>query len=82
MEAAECDHYEAKRQGENMKRFTYKNWHCSYNPKPIGIRTLDWDASHEDYDGAPDADCDDLAFCAPSAEACMTYIDEVTSWVS
>ena len=60
-----------------MNHFTYKNWHVSYNPKPIGTDKLDWDASHEDYDGAPDAECEDLTFCAPSAEACRRYIDEV-----
>lgn len=29
-------------------------WTITHNPKPIPMRSHDWDFVHEDYDGAPD----------------------------
>ena len=29
------------------------NWHIEYSPKPIPVRTFDYDFAHEDFDGAP-----------------------------
>ena len=52
----------------------YKNWSIQYWCKPIPIRDWDWDAVHQDYDGAPDSG-DDRAFATHSLEDAKLQID-------
>lgn len=33
----------------------YKDYFIVYNPKPIPLRSDDWDWYHDEYDGAPDS---------------------------
>ena len=35
-------------------RTRYRDYTIEYNPKPIPIRTKDWDYVHDDYDGPED----------------------------
>lgn len=34
---------------------TYRDWEISFDMPPIPFRGFDWTATHEDFDGAPDA---------------------------
>lgn len=59
----------------------YKGWLITYNPKPIPARCgVDWDAVHEDYDGAPiysdGPPADDRCFNESSLNKCKAEIDE------
>lgn len=49
----------------------YKGWEISYNPKPIGTRDHDWDATHDDYDGD-----NGMYLTAGSVHDCHRLIDE------
>ena len=51
--------------------YRYKKWNIEYNPKPIPIRTHDWDVEHDDYDGEPGSD---LYFTAESCEDALREI--------
>ena len=53
----------------------YKDWIIQHNPKPIPIRTHDWDAFHEDYDGAIDSG-DTRSFTAPTKSEAKALILE------
>jgi len=62
--------------GKKMREFEmdkYKSYTIEFRPKPIPIRSSDWDFVHEDYDGPGDPRCG----CAESAEACKLMIDEL-----
>ena len=52
----------------------YKGWHIQYNPKPIPIRSADFDVFAEDYDGAPDSG-DTRSFTCVSIEEAKAEID-------
>ena len=58
----------------------YRDWTISWNPKPIPIRTMDYDAVHDDYDPTPmylyDPPSDDRAFNAGSVIECKQIIDD------
>lgn len=49
-------------------------WHIEYNPKPVPIRGIDWEYTHDDYDGAPDAD-DYRYGSAATPELCRADIE-------
>ena len=53
----------------------HKNWIIEHNPKPIPDRRYDYDAYHEDYDGAPDSG-DSRSFCCPSIKEAKAEIDD------
>lgn len=53
----------------------YGNWEISYDPPPIPSRNFDWQFSHKDFDGAPDA-CDNRYGAAASLLEAMTEIDD------
>jgi len=57
----------------NACEYRYGKWFITYNPKPIPPRCgVDWDYTHEDYDG----DGDPRHGNAASLEACVADIDE------
>lgn len=35
-----------------MSAKTYRGWSINYDPKPIPIRSFDWQATHPDYDAS------------------------------
>ena len=45
-------------------------WHLSHDFPPIPVRSCDWSATHDDYDGAPDAGDNRSVMGATRAEAC------------
>jgi len=49
-------------------------WHLSYDFPPIPSRSYDWSATHEDYDGAPDAH-DDRCVHGPTREAAIAAVE-------
>lgn len=53
----------------------YSNWEISYYQPPIPFRGFDWQFSHKDFDGAPDA-CDDRYGHAATLVACLDEIDD------
>ena len=62
-----------------MRRWTvnynYLSWVITFNPKPIPVRTHDYDAVHPDYDG-----CDGgngLYVTGESVDDCKKQIDEL-----
>lgn len=57
-----------------MTPVKYKGYTLSYWCKPIPDRGHDYEAVHEDYDGAPDGD-DDRCFTAASVEELKCEID-------
>lgn len=54
----------------------YKNYIISYNPKPIGTTSHDWDFAVDGYDGADDSK-DIRAGTGSSVEDCISQIDEI-----
>ena len=55
------------------------HWHVLRNPKPIPTEAFDWDWSHADYDGAPDAHdhrCGHAASREEAEEAIEEWIRE------
>ena len=52
----------------------YKDWYVTYFCKPIPDRNHDWEASHTNYDGAPDSD-DDRAVTGPTLDDVKCQID-------
>ena len=63
----------------------YKNWHITYNTKPIPCRSgfsQDWDFVHDDYDGGPinsesNDHLDIRCGTGNSVEDCMEKIDDL-----
>ena len=51
----------------------YKGYTITHNPKPIPVRSHDYDFVHEDYDGYGDPRCGTAA----SVEAAKEEIDEI-----
>ena len=47
-----------------------------YWPKPIPVRTGDWSAVLDNYDGAPDSHCP-IGYGATEAEAMQELIDQI-----
>ena len=56
-----------------MKDIEHKKWTITYNPKPILLRTNDYDVVHNDYDGPEDDRC----FTAASIDDAISTIDEI-----
>ena len=54
----------------------YKNYTISHDPKPIPLRSFDWDFSHDDYDGAPDGN-DIRCGNGANIEDCKQQIDDM-----
>lgn len=54
----------------------YKSYSIEYNPKPIGIRSCDWDFSIDGYDGAPDSG-DIRMGTGGSIEDCLEQIEDI-----
>lgn len=54
----------------------YKGYILVQNPKPIPIRSMDWDFYHEDYDGAIDS-CDYRCGTGSNLDDCKQLIDEM-----
>ena len=52
-----------------------KGWSISYEAKPIPIRTMDYDFSHEDHDGSDGGD--GLAGTASSIKDAIRQIKEI-----
>jgi hypothetical protein len=48
-------------------------WHLRMDPKPIPIRSFDWDFWHDDYDGPEDG----RHGSKESREACIEAIKEI-----
>jgi len=51
-------------------------WHLVNDCPPIPTRAHDWSATHDDYDGAPDAH-DDRHVTAPTITAVMDAVEEL-----
>ena len=54
----------------------HRNWTITYNPKPGVRRVYDYDAVHDDYDGAEDSR-DVRFFSAPSLEIAIEEINDL-----
>ena len=51
-------------------------WHLEFRVKPIPSRGADWEANHDDFDGAPDSG--DTRFCyAGTRENLIDAIEEI-----
>jgi len=57
-------------------RNTYRGWEMSFVHPPIPFRDWDWQATHPDYDGAPDANDGRQV----SAETRELLIAEIDAW--
>ena len=59
----------------------YGKWIITYDPKPIPIRSLDYDFVHEDYDGGPeysyDLPADNRCGNGKSVEDCSEQINDI-----
>jgi hypothetical protein len=56
---------------------TYRGWEIHFEYPPIPVRDFDWQASHKDYDGAPDAN-DNRLVHGSTLEAVKAEID---AWI-
>lgn len=54
-----------------LPTFKYRGFEIQYNPKPIPLRTCDWDVSHPDYDLG-----DDRCWTESSLRRCFESIDD------
>ena len=52
--------------------YRYGKWSIEWNPKPIPIRTMDWDVESDDYDGE-----NGLYFTAATAEEALEEIKQL-----
>ena len=52
-----------------------ERWHLYNEPPPIPIRSHDWNATHEGYDGAPDSG-DARSFYAGSYHDVVECVEE------
>ena len=50
-------------------------WNLSYDCPPIPVRGIDWSATHDDYDGAPDA-YDNRSVTAETRSAVIKAVEE------
>ncbi len=53
----------------------YRDFHISYDPPPIPVRSCDWHYWHDDFDGAPDSNDCRYGHCATEG-GCRQEIDE------
>lgn len=60
---------------EDRSSYTYRGWNVSFDPPPIPTRVFDWEATHPDYDGAPDGNDSRIAYGASRREV-QSAIDE------
>ena len=52
-----------------------EGWHIVYSPKPIPIKSFDWDFWHDNYDGADEGN--GLCGCAESVDDAIKQINEI-----
>ena len=53
----------------------YRNFRITYDPPPIPTRNCDWHATHDDFDGAPDAN-DNRYFHGPTEADVKAQVDD------
>lgn len=57
---------------------SHRNWHYWYEHPPVPLRTYDWMATPDDYDGAPDSG-DTRVLYATTSSGIRTKID---AWIT
>jgi len=60
-----------------INELKYRGYTITHNPKPIPLRSFDWDFAHDDYDGAVDSK-DDRCGSVGSEAAAVLEIQRLT----
>ena len=63
-------------QAIGIEVYHYRGWLIEKNPKPIPLRSHDWDCVHRDYDGPDDNRCLTAGSFIDALSAVDDYIEE------